>query len=114
MSEGVLVALPLMLALRRLSERPELVVDDLGQVLVAPPAPGQLGPPGSTRLGRDRLVSALPLSKSGHAPVLLAPAQLLVDYHGLLFGDAQGNLLGTPKIVVHRMLAASRSPQTRR
>lgn len=100
-----------MVALRALSERPELVVDDRGRPVVDP-VPTQVGFPGP--LGRNRLVAALPLNKSGHMPVQLEPWRALVDDRGLMIGDSAGTVLGTAAVFVHRLVSATRSPQTRR
>lgn len=100
-----------MVALRALSERPELVVDDRGSI-VADTSPAEIGFPGP--LSRHRLVAALPLNKSGHCPIQLEPWGALVDDLGLIVGDPSGTILGTAAVFVHRLVSATRTPQTRR
>lgn len=64
-------------------------------------------------LGRERVVSALPLNKTS-GPVLLEAAQVLHDVGLCYLADPDGNLIGTPPIVVHRMLSARFVTDTRR
>lgn len=101
-----------MVALRALSERPELVVDDRGSIVAEPVTPAQIGFTGP--LSRHRLVTTLPFNKSGHSPLQLVPWSGLVDDRGLLVGDPSGTVLGTQAVFVHRYLTATRTPQTRR
>lgn len=91
-----------MSALRTLSLRPTITVDNTTRSIgVGTPAP----------LGRNRVLSALPMNKS--KVVVLQPARVLSS--NFLLADPQGNVLGTAnKVVVHRMLYATRTINTRR
>lgn len=95
-----------MTALRNLSARPELLRDD-DSSQIADPVPQIVGVPGP--FGRHRVVFALPMG-----PVQLQPRVVLHDGNGAYLADPQGNLIGTDKVVVHRMLAARWTEDTRR
>jgi hypothetical protein len=98
-------------ALRTLSARPELLVDDHGQAFPDPATttiPGVAGP-----LGRGRVVAALPLNKSG-APLQLAPWGMLVDDHGVGLADPAGNVIGSAALWLARCVSATVTPDTRR
>lgn len=93
------------------STRPTLLVD---------PASSRTRDPGSSTLvgypapmGRERLVRALPTGDPD-GPALLEAAAILVDQDGNSIGGPQGELLGQPAIVIHRLLSAGSSPETRR
>jgi hypothetical protein len=99
-----------MVALRTLSERPELLVDDRGRRFPDPATstiPGISGP-----LGRGRVVAALPTNKSG--AVQLEPWRMLVDDRGIGLADPQGNVIGQAAIFVHRYVSATVARDTRR
>jgi hypothetical protein len=95
--------------LRQLSSRPELlrdedssqILDKASETLVGVPAP----------FGRERIVSALPLAGG---PVALATPTMVHDSDGASLADPDGNVIGTPGIVVHRMLSARWTEDTRR
>jgi hypothetical protein len=98
-------------ALRTLSARPELLVDDHGQAFPDPATttiPGVAGP-----LGRVRLVTALPTNKS-LGPVQLEPWRMLVDDRGGILADPAGNVIGTPALWIHRYVSATVARDTRR
>ena len=92
--------------LRNLSARPELLQSDAGD-LVIDPVQQQIGVPGP--LGRNRVVFTLPM-----APVQLRPRNVVHDGGGAYLADPDGNLIGTDRIIVHRMLAARWTEDTRR
>jgi hypothetical protein len=99
-----------MTALRTISTRPLVTVDNTTHPLrdAALNVVGTSGP-----FGRNRVLSALPLNKS--KPVLLSPPQPVTDVDGFLLGDPAGNVIGAAdKIVVHRLLYATRTINTRR
>jgi hypothetical protein len=93
--------------LRHLSARPELLRDsDAHQIIDASETlVGREGP-----FGRERIVSALPI---GGGPVALAHPTMVASPDALL-ADPDGNVIGTPGIVVHRMLSARWTEDTRR
>jgi hypothetical protein len=100
-----------MVALRTLSQRPEIIgpADSSGAVIGVVSNPKlSAGAP----LGRARVVSALPTNKSG--PVQLKPPQLLVGGDGCLFGDPDGNVIGQAGVWCHRMVYAAKTLNTRR
>lgn len=102
-----------MAPLRTLSARPTVIVDErtrpFGERAVSRDGGAVIGTPGP--FGRNRVVSALPMNKS--KTVILARPRLLAG--DFLIGDPQGNVLGAAnKIVVHRMLYATRTINTRR
>jgi hypothetical protein len=103
-----------MKALRQLSPRPELLVDDSG-FHVDSPVDNSVGR--AAPFGRERVVAALPLndSNTGTGPVQLAPAVVFKDAAGFYLADPAGNLLGQENAVwVHRMLYARWTQDTRR
>jgi hypothetical protein len=95
-----------MSVLRNLSPRPTVVRDQDSHQLVDP-VPNFVGKPGP--FGRNRIVSALPM-----APALLKPPAVVKDQNGSYLADPSGALIGFPKIVVHRMLSAGITEDTRR
>jgi hypothetical protein len=95
-----------MTALRNLSARPTLLRDQDSTQLVDP-VPNFIGVPGP--FGRNRIVFALPM-----APSLLVPPAVVKDVSGAYLADPAGNLIGFPKVIVHRMLQASITEDTRR
>jgi hypothetical protein len=108
-----------MTVLRTLSARPQIVVDASTHPVRDPGAPsspptlGAIGVPNP--LGRSRVVSALPFNKSPGGPVQLQAPRALTDARGCLLADPAGNVVGDrQRIVVHRMLYASKTPDTRR
>jgi hypothetical protein len=90
--------------LRNLSSRPTLLRDGN---FVTDPSGAQIGTPGA--LGRHRVVAALPM-----APVEIQRRVLVHDGGGAYLADPAGNVLGTDRIIVHRMLAARWVEDTRR
>jgi hypothetical protein len=95
-----------MTALRNLSPRPTFLRDqDTHQVV--DPVPNFIGVPGP--LGRHRIVSTLPM-----APTLLKPPAVVKDQNGSYLADPSGALIGFPKVIVHRMLSARWTEDTRR
>jgi hypothetical protein len=99
-----------MRALRTLSTRPQVTVDNtshpVGEAASASNVIGAAAP-----LARGRVLSALPLNKSAYV-TLSAPRIVAGDF---LVADPAGNVLGTRnRIVVHRMLYANRTGNTRR
>lgn len=93
-------------ALRKLSSRPELLRDD-HHGNVADPSPNFVGVPGPW--GRNRVVFALPLE-----PVEIRPRLVVHDDDGFFLADPDGNLIGRDRIIVHRMLSARWTEDTRR
>jgi hypothetical protein len=100
-----------MTALRTLSARPTLLVDDHGRRIPDPATGGKVGIPGP--LGRNRLVTALPTNKS-KGPLQLAPALMLVDDRGVIIADPSGATIGAPPIWLHRYVSATVTEDTRR
>lgn len=80
---------------------------DQGSTQVADPVPQIIGVPGP--FGRNRIVSTLPM-----APTLLRPQAVVKDVSGGYLADPSGALIGFDKIIVHRMLQASITEDTRR
>lgn len=95
--------------LQHLSRRPELVVDTWAFALVDPVTKTYVGR--AAPFGRQRIVSALPL-KDG--PQLILPDRMVNDTWGFALSDLSGNILGKPAVVVHRMLRARWTEDTRR
>lgn len=96
--------------LRGPSARPLILTDDKGGRIESPPTPTQPGIAGP--LGRDRVITALPL---GGGPVQLAPARLLHDGDFGYVVDLSGNVIGENAAVwVQRMLTATVAGDTRR
>lgn len=99
--------------LRNLSARPTLLVDDHGRRVVDddPTLPGSVGIPGP--FGRERIVTALPTNKS-YGPRQLTAAVIVHDAGLCYLADPDGNAIGEPAVIVHRMLAAAPTAVTRR
>jgi hypothetical protein len=98
-----------MVTLRTLSARPQVVVDN-ASASVRDPAAAFVGVSGP--LGRNRLLSCLPLNKS--QPVQLQSALVLAGSDGSLLGDPAGAILGERQAVwCHRHLTATRTINTR-
>jgi hypothetical protein len=95
-----------MTALRQLSARPTALRDDRSRQIVDP-VPQFVGTPGP--FGRNRIVSALPME-----PTLLAAPAVVKDDDGFYLADPSGALIGFPKVIVHRMLQARWTEDTRR
>lgn len=95
-------------ALRNLSARPELVVDDHGE-RITDPSGAVVGIPAP--LGRERVVFALPLQKTLPSPLRLAA---LTSDHGVLLADPGGNLIGREGVWIARLLYAQKTEDTRR
>jgi hypothetical protein len=95
-----------MTALRNLSPRPTVVRDQDSHQLVDA-VPNFVGSPGP--FGRNRIISTLPM-----APTLLKPPAVVHDQNGGYLADPSGALIGFPKIIVHRMLSARWTEDTRR
>jgi hypothetical protein len=99
-----------MTELRTLSSRPVVTVDDNARLTGTPPL-NPIGTPAP--LGRGRVVSALPMNKS--VPVILSAPRVTDGSNGFLIADALGNVLGPrSRVVVHRMLYATPTINTRR
>jgi hypothetical protein len=94
-----------------LSTRPDVVVDPFVTRTLDPSSQTNLGYPGP--LGRNRVVVALP-TMDPDGPQLLEMPQLVGDPSGFAIGDPQGNALGQPGLVVHRLLTAMPTAETRR
>jgi len=88
--------------LRHPSDRPSVVVD--------PAAYGVGFPPGGP-LGRERVMSALPLDPG---PALLSPPTVVRDPGSAFLADPDGNLIGEAAVWVGRMLTARWTEDTRR
>jgi hypothetical protein len=99
-------------SLRTLSARPEILVDDQRFRTVDPVDHGRVGIPGP--LGRERIVTAIPLNPGRTGPVQLAAAITVHDSQVFYLGDPDGNLIGEPAVWVHRMLPARWTQDTRR
>jgi hypothetical protein len=85
-----------------------LVVDEKRRKVGDPPVPNTVvGVPGP--FGRERVVFALPLVESE-----LVRQVLLHDHNGSYIGDADGNIVGMPRVVVHRLVSARKVEDTRR
>jgi hypothetical protein len=95
--------------LRQLSNRPELLRDEDSAHIIEQASETLVGTAGS--LSRDKVVSALPLH--GGPITVLAPI-VLHDEDLAYLADPSGNLIGVPGIVVHRMLSARWTEDTRR
>lgn len=95
--------------LRQLSSRPTLLTDEASRRVIDKSSEtlvGQTGP-----FGRERVVSALPMNSG---PVAIAAPLVLHDEDGAQLVDPDGNLIGEPAIIVHRMLTARWTEDTRR
>jgi hypothetical protein len=95
--------------LRQLSSRPELLRDqDSHQIMeqTSETLVGWAGP-----LGRERIVSALPL---GGGPVAIKAPTMVHDSNGASLADPDGNVIGEAGIIVHRMLSGRWTEDTRR
>ena len=99
-----LLAVKTMKVLRNLSARPTLlreaafVLDPSGDFV------GREGP-----FGRNRVIFALPM-----APVEIRPRLVVHDGDGAYLSDPDGTLIGMDRIIVHRMLSARWTEDTRR
>ena len=95
-------------SLRHPSARPELLADPSARSVGDPPVPNsRVGIEGP--FGRERCVFALPMG-----PVELARREVVKDHDGCLISDPDGNVLGVPGVIVHRMLSARWVEDTRR
>lgn len=95
--------------LRQINNRPELVTDEASTNIIEQASETLVGRAGN--LGRERVVCALPLD--GGPVTVLTP--IVVHDHNLAhLADPSGNLIGVPGVVVHRMLSARWSEDTRR
>ena len=97
-----------MQSLRNLSARPTLLVDSFA-FKVADADGNLIGIAGP--LGRQRLVSALPLADG---PVTLEPAEVVHDADLAYLADPDGTLIGVPGVRVARLLDARWVLDTRR
>lgn len=95
--------------LRGLSSRPELIVDERGRRVVDPSG-GHVGIPGP--FGRGRMVTALPVNKTG--PVQLRPPELIIGPTGFLLGSPDGTVVGVAGLWCHRIVTATVTSDTRR
>jgi hypothetical protein len=95
-----------------LSARPEIVVDNQGFRLSDPTDSSRVGIPGP--FGRQRIVTAIPLNEAETGPVLLEPAMVLHDQQWFYLADPDGSMIGEPALIVHRMLSARWTQDTRR
>ena len=90
------------------SARPELLVDTRsGRVSDQVSQQNQIGVPGP--FGRGRCMQALPM-----AALWLSRNKYVHDEDGFFVGDAEGNVLGFPGVIVHRLLGARWVEDTRR
>ena len=96
-------------ALRSLSARPELLVDQRGNFIQDPATLTDVGMPGP--FGRQRLVTVLPLQDG---PRLLEPDEVVHDPDLAYLADPDGNLIGFPAVRVMRLLDARWVLDTRR
>jgi hypothetical protein len=87
--------------LNGLSARPVIIVDSEGNRLGAPDG-GTIGTPGPW--GRNRLVTTLPLADG--------PRRIRPDI--LILQDPQGAYVGTPGLIVSRLVQATTTLDTRR
>jgi hypothetical protein len=99
--------------LRPLSARPEVVVDSTAPALAlvtdqTTQLAARAGP-----LGRDRVVSALPLNRNSGTRILKPPL-VLRDNGDFVIVDPDGNVIGADGIRVYRMLSATKTIDTRR
>ena len=101
--------LPALTALRALSRRPELLVDQRNNFIQAPATSTYVGMGGP--LGRQRLVTALPLEGG---PRQLEPAEVVHDADLAYLADPNGSLIGFPAVRVSRLLEARWVLDTRR
>ena len=99
-----------MSVLRTPSPRPEFLADSQGNLIQDPTNQTQVGMPGP--LGRERVVSALPLGSDGPFPPLEVSA--VVDTHAGYLADPSNSLIGFTAPWVPRMLAARWTEDTRR
>jgi hypothetical protein len=93
--------------LRAPSVRPELLLDQRSGAVQDPASVTQVGRQGP--FGRERCLFALPL-----AVTELSRGVLLKDQDGAMIADPAGNVIGTLRVYVHRMLSAGRVEDTRR
>ena len=96
-----------MTQLRHLSQRPTLLVDERNRKVQDPPSKSLVGRPNP--LGRSRIVFAIPMG-----PLQIITPQVVHDHDGCFIADPDGNLIGKDKVVVHRMLTARWTLDTRR
>lgn len=90
-------------------DRTEFLVDEQGRVVTdATPSADLLGFPAA--LGIMRLVSAL---KFVNNPPVVFPAEVVVDPFGRAVTDGTGATLGFASLYIPRMLAATRTINTR-
>jgi hypothetical protein len=94
--------------LRGPSPRPSVVVDPAAYGVVDPSS-NFVGRPGP--LGRQRVVSALPLDPG---PALLSPPCVVRDPGSAYLADPDGALIGVEALWVNRMLTARWTEDTRR
>jgi hypothetical protein len=93
--------------LRQPSPRPELLLDQRSGAVQDPASLTRVGRSGP--FGRERCLFALPL------PVQeLSRGVLLRDQDSAMLADAAGNVIGVPRVYVHRMLFARWTEDTRR
>ena len=94
--------------LRQLSSRPELLRDGASAQVSDQSSETLVGVPGPW--GRQRVVAALPLG--GGPLVIVTPTVVSCD--SVALADPDGNVIGEPGIIVHRMLSARWTDDTRR
>ncbi|HEX3524513.1 MAG TPA: hypothetical protein VHT52_20790 [Stellaceae bacterium] len=111
--------MPTKTALRVLSDRATLIVDNRSHALIDTAiisglfaSPGVRGLIGDDQLLATRIIDALPTNKSN--PVQVEAAELMRDDDGCYLADPDGNLVGAPGLFVHRMLYAERVWDMRR
>jgi hypothetical protein len=93
--------------LRQPSARPEILLDQRSGAVQDPASLTRVGRSGP--FGRERCLFALPL------PVAeLSRGVLLRDQDGAMVADPAGNVIGTLRVYVHRMLTCSITEDTRR
>lgn len=88
---------------------PDLVVDPWSARTLDPATQSNVGYPAT--LGRNRLVWALPTNLDG--PQVVLEPRIVADQEGIALGDPDGNVLGEPGLVIHRLLTANPVQMTR-
>ena len=103
-----------MRALRHLSARPTVIVDQHFNRIGDPATGTQVGMAGP--FGRERVVFALPLNGSvnTNAQFQGPPPTVLVDNHGNYIAGPDDTLVGIKGVWVARMMAARWTEDTRR
>jgi hypothetical protein len=98
-----------MLPLQRLSPRTEFVVDAWAFRLFDPVSKTCVGR--GQPFGRERVVSVLPMRNG--PPQRLLPEKIVNDVWNFPLSDPSGNLIGRPAVIIHRLLSARWTEDTR-